>query len=225
MFLPKKWQPLAKSTAASLWFWIIHLSSGQTGKTSGMSWNKPVNLSYRCLFPIFGQPLLTASVWRRERPADEHHARRLPSWVSSRSQPGRDALWVGADLLLRLLCVQDAAGRRNGLPDAGLVRLGEHILRHRLPVWTLGPGCLAVFPDWSVTQLITGFIFSSLTCLTGLREISFLLLTGFVFCQDQGRKVLLLIGLKRFSWIFIRLIRMKTFDCGLTATPDLICVE
>lgn len=60
---------------------------------------------------------------------------------------------MGADLLL-LLCVQDAAGRRDGLPDAGLVRLGEHILCHRLPVWTLGPGCLAVFPDWSVTQLI-----------------------------------------------------------------------
>lgn len=63
-----------------------------------------------------------------------------------------ETLWVGVDLLL--LCVQDAAGRRDGVPDAGLVRLGEHLLRHRLPVWTLGPGCLAVLPDWWVALVI-----------------------------------------------------------------------
>lgn len=93
-------QPLAKSTAACshrppLWFLISHKGTQQTGKFTGMCWNKSINLSYRCLFPIFGQPLLTARIWRRERTFNEHHARRLLFRVSSKPQPSSQRHTLG----------------------------------------------------------------------------------------------------------------------------------
>lgn len=115
-----------------------------------MSWNKCINLSYRCLFPIFGQPLLTACIWRRAGTFNEHHARRLPSRVSIQAGPPSERHTLRLCIYFFLLCFQDIAGRWDGVPDAGLVRVGKHILHHRLPVWTLGPRCLAVL-RWSVT--------------------------------------------------------------------------
>lgn len=38
-------------------------------------------MSYRCFFPVFGQPLLTTCTGRREEFFNEHHAEWYPSWV------------------------------------------------------------------------------------------------------------------------------------------------
>lgn len=48
-------------------------------------------------------------------------------------------------LLLFSVGFQNAVGRWDGLPDARLVWLGKHVLRHWFHVWTVGTRSLAVF--------------------------------------------------------------------------------
>lgn len=119
--------------------------------TESQLWTLLSIMFCRCFLPIAGQPLLTASHRRGERPLNEPLAWRLPSWVCRSVMLSRDrcinTMSLPMQSFLLSTALQNVSRRWDGGPDAGRLRLGEHVLHHWHSLRSLGTRCLAVFPE------------------------------------------------------------------------------